>query len=374
MTQPPPLLVLRAHVPRYSPLTTGLVGGGIQGTVGSAPDVRCLAPGAAPRPQFSLLYLISVHRVRECRTGPEMVIFGPPTTIVSELIKEALLRCFCNTCRSSPSLDRNKSQPMILKPLVRTRPPRRTGMLMATEVRCTEQSKGGLKYELVLADPCTESPVRKPSSSPPKSISAEDIQKKLKEAEERRQSLEAQKLNQLNEKLSRLAEVNQKREGLEEEFQEATRLSYEKKIEAFKENREAHIKSIQEKQREHVSRVEEVRRSLDAQTQEMLASIQKKIENASEAREAQIAALQERLRNHDKHIVDVRKQLEDLVDEKREKIQKKLETAQENRAAIYRELQVKLQEKEKHAEEVRQNKTQSSEDTPQKNNEQTASG
>lgn len=123
----------------------------------------------------------------------------------------------------------------------------------ATEVRCTEQSKGGLKYELVLADPCTESPVRKPiSSSPPKSISAEDIQKKLKEAEERRQSLEAQKLNQLNEKLSRLAEVNQKREGLAEEFQEATRQSYEKKIEAFKENREAHIKSIQEKQREHV--------------------------------------------------------------------------------------------------------------------------
>lgn len=81
-------------------------------------------------PQVSPLYLISVHRVRECPSGPEMVIFGPPTTIVSELVKEALLRCFCNTCRSAPSLDRNKSQPMILKPLVRTRPPRRTGMLM----------------------------------------------------------------------------------------------------------------------------------------------------------------------------------------------------------------------------------------------------
>ncbi|EEC13857.1 hypothetical protein IscW_ISCW021821 [Ixodes scapularis] len=47
-----------------------------------------------------------------------------------------------------------------------------------------------------------------------------------------------------------------------------------------------------------VTRVEEVRKSLDTNTQEMLASIQKKIENASEAREAQIGALQERLRNH----------------------------------------------------------------------------
>lgn len=244
-----------------------------------------------------------------------------------------------------------------------------------TEVRCTEQSKGGLKYELVLADPSMDSPLRKPSTSPPKSISAEDIEKKLREAEVRRLSLEAMKLNQINDKMCRLAEVNQKKEGLTEEFQETTRQNYEKKIEAFKENREAHIKSIQEKQREHVSRVQEVRKSLDAQTQEMLASIQKKIENANEAREAQIVALQERLRNHDKHIVDVRKQLEDLVDEKREKIQKKLDTAQENRAAIYRELQTKLQEKEKHAEEVRQNKSQTLEGAPLQNSEETtASG
>lgn len=292
----------------------------------------------------------------------EMVIFGPPTAIVSELVKEALLRCFCNTCRSSPAIDK-KSSPLILKPLVRTRPPRRSaGVFMATEVLATEESKGGLKYELRLAKPSTtESPIKRPTT-PPKSISAEDIQKKLKEAEERRQSLEAQKLNTLNEKMSRLAEVNQKKEGSVLEFQEAARQNYEKKIEAFKENREAHIKSIQDKQREHVTRVEEVRKSLDTNTQEMLASIQKKIENASEAREAQIGALQERLRNHDKHISDVRKQLGDLAEEKREKLQKKLESAQENRAVIYKELQAKLQEKEKHAEEVRQNKVQTTEE------------
>ncbi|KAH6922814.1 hypothetical protein HPB50_019319 [Hyalomma asiaticum] len=267
---------------------------------------------------------------------------------------------------------------MILKPLVRTRPPRRTGMLMATEVRCKEESKGGLKYELVLADPCMDSPLRKPSTSPPKSISAEDIEKKLKEAEERRLSLEAMKLNQLNEKLSRLAEVNQKKEGLTEEFQESARQSYEKKIEAFKENREAHIKSIQEKQREHVSchftpnRNARQRFQLVSVQIFLFVCVQKKIENANEAREAQITALQERLRNHDKHIADVRKQLEDLVDEKREKIQKKLDTAQENRAAIYRELQTKLQEKEKHAEEVRQNKSQTVESPNQESVVETA--
>lgn len=231
----------------------------------------------------------------------------------------------------------------------------------ATEVRASEQSKGGLKYELVLAEPSTTESPLKMSTTPPKSFSAEDIEKKLKEAEERRQTLEAVKLNMLNEKMSRLAEVNQKKEVFNHDFQEAARQSYEKKIEAFNKNRDAYIKSIQEKQREHVSHVEEVRRSLDTQTQEMLASIQKKIENANEAREAMITALQERLRNHDKHIADVRKQLGDFVEERREKLQKKLETAQENRTVIYKELQVKLQEKEKHAEEVRQNKVQTSE-------------
>lgn len=58
----------------------------------------------------------------------------------------------------------------------------------ATEVRCSEQSKGGLKYELVLSEPALEQSPKIVAQSPPKSnLSKEDIEKKLKAAEERRQ-------------------------------------------------------------------------------------------------------------------------------------------------------------------------------------------
>ncbi|XP_064485057.1 stathmin-4-like isoform X2 [Ornithodoros turicata] len=222
-----------------------------------------------------------------------------------------------------------------------------------SEIRATEESKGGMKYELVLADPCIESPIPKTT---PKSLSAEDIDKKLKEAEERRQTLEALKLNSINEKLTRLVGVNQKKEESKQEFQEATRLSVLKKMETTEERRDAHIRSIQDKLREHGSHIQEVRKSLDAQSQEILSNLQKKLDSAAELRESQIGALQDRLKNHDAHIAEVRKQLDAQVEERRDNLQKKLETAQEKRCAIYKELQERLQEKEKHAQEVRQNK------------------
>lgn len=58
----------------------------------------------------------------------------------------------------------------------------------ATEIRWQEWSKGGVAYEVILADPVTVTPPRKPGSpkGTPKSTSAEDIEEKLKAAEGRR--------------------------------------------------------------------------------------------------------------------------------------------------------------------------------------------
>jgi hypothetical protein len=59
----------------------------------------------------------------------------------------------------------------------------------ATEIRCQEKSKGGLRYEVILAEPnlsqvqlpksVQQNPIQKP-------LSAEEIAEKLKAAEERR--------------------------------------------------------------------------------------------------------------------------------------------------------------------------------------------
>lgn len=57
----------------------------------------------------------------------------------------------------------------------------------ATEIRCQEMSKGGLAYEVILAEPVS-SPIvpKRPISPGSKTPSVEEIEEKLKAAEERR--------------------------------------------------------------------------------------------------------------------------------------------------------------------------------------------
>ncbi|XP_022246515.1 stathmin-like isoform X5 [Limulus polyphemus] len=224
------------------------------------------------------------------------------TSLMVEVVRSSILQCFCRACHAS-AIEKPRPSPPT-QGIANTQPNKM--VRLATEVRATEQSKGGMKYELVLADPADVAPPCLASSPPKTSMSVEDIENKLKAAEERRQSLEAQKLNQLNEKRSKELEALQKKEEYNAVFKQAARNSLEQKMEANKENREAIIKSIQEKSRERLSRGEEIRKSLDAQTQEILTNIQKKIESATEAREAQISALRERLREHERHAEEVR--------------------------------------------------------------------
>ncbi len=64
----------------------------------------------------------------------------------------------------------------------------------ATEIRCQEKTKGGLRYEVILAEP-TAPAKRAPSptqNSPTQP--AVNIEDKLRAAEERRLSLEASKI------------------------------------------------------------------------------------------------------------------------------------------------------------------------------------
>jgi hypothetical protein len=55
----------------------------------------------------------------------------------------------------------------------------------ATEIRCQEKSKGGLAYEVILAEPVSLTPPKRPIS-PNSKASAEQLEEKLKAAEERR--------------------------------------------------------------------------------------------------------------------------------------------------------------------------------------------
>lgn len=60
-------------------------------------------------------------------------------------------------------------------------------VVSATEVRCQEKTRGGLRYEVILGEPEVKATPPKKQLSPKNSISVQDIEEKLKAAEERRQ-------------------------------------------------------------------------------------------------------------------------------------------------------------------------------------------
>lgn len=54
-------------------------------------------------------------------------------------------------------------------------------------MRCQEKTRGGLCYEVILGEPDVKATPPKRASSPKSNVSFQDIEEKLKAAEERRQ-------------------------------------------------------------------------------------------------------------------------------------------------------------------------------------------
>lgn len=222
-------------------------------------------------------------------------------------------------------------------------------------VEALEETKVGMKFEVVLSKPVNATPPRKPSIVNDKAITSEDIENKLKAAHERRQSIEIEKVGLVT-KAAKIQEANEKKKESNLKFIQSIKEKLQSKLEVNKENRETVIKEKQEKVKASLQHVEEVRKSMATQMEELMNNIQRKITNATTAREAQISALQQRLKEHELHLTEVRKAQEDLKEELREKQMTKLKLAEENRNTIFELLQNKIVEHKKHIEEVRQNK------------------
>ncbi|KAG1705089.1 Stathmin-4 [Nymphon striatum] len=229
----------------------------------------------------------------------------------------------------------------------------------STEIRASEEKKGGLKYELVLADPAENPPAKLNESSPPKTpISVEDIQNKLKAAEERRLTMEAQKISQIAEKLSKLQEVSQKKQEKISSFMEEAKKQHDLKMESNKENKDAIAKAQQEKLKEHEKRCSEARKSIDNKIEKYSEIINEKLTDkltkASVSKDAKLTALQERLRLHDLHIQEVKNIYEGTLNEKISKHESKLKAAQEKRDKILGEITERMKLQEKRVFQVRQ--------------------
>ncbi|XP_076222676.1 stathmin isoform X2 [Nomia melanderi] len=210
----------------------------------------------------------------------------------------------------------------------------------STEIRCQEKSKGGLCYEVILAEPTV--PKRAPSppqTSPTQQVAIED---KLRAAEERRLSLEAHKLAALAAKLSKIEEAARKKDELSAAFIAATRESLHAKMNNTEEKREAHIAELKNKLKEHFESIEKSRLSLEQQTKEVRCAIEEKLQTAAAQRDDNIKRMLVRLKEHEEQAARVRQAISERVQQLETQIQDKLDQARERREDIERDQKEKL--------------------------------
>ncbi|ESO01259.1 hypothetical protein HELRODRAFT_81762, partial [Helobdella robusta] len=122
---------------------------------------------------------------------------------------------------------------------------------------------GGLAFDVILRPPIMENPpiVLMKNHSPSREISQEDINKKLKEAEDRRLALENQKLQSVQKSKERAAEANQRVQDLNESFIKEVEKKLNEKMEVSAEMKTQQIRILQEKLKEHEQHIRDIRQN-----------------------------------------------------------------------------------------------------------------
>ncbi|KAK3912721.1 Stathmin-3 [Frankliniella fusca] len=224
------------------------------------------------------------------------------------------------------------------------------------EIRAQETSKGGVKYEAILAEPAVQTPPKRNTSPLRAPKSTVPLEEKLKAAEERRLSFEANKIAQLAAQMEKIEIIAKKREEEVSKRKEAL----DKKIGNAVEKREAHITSVKEKAKEQVEKQAEKAEILAKKSEEEASkkkeALEKKIESALEKREAHINSVKEKVKDHLKKGEETRQNLDKQADEMNQALQESLKKAAEQREDNIKKMLERLQERDRRAELVRQNK------------------
>ncbi|XP_017857259.1 PREDICTED: zinc finger protein DZIP1L isoform X1 [Drosophila arizonae] len=233
----------------------------------------------------------------------------------------------------------------------------------STEIRCQEKSRGGLSYEVILAEPAPNVAVPKRPVTPGKNVSVEEIEQKLKAAEERRISLEARKMAEISIKLAKVEEATRKKDEITNEFITQTKEQLETKMETHVEKREAIISDMKEKLKIHAQEIEKTRETLEQQKANEQKAIEEKLKTAQALRDENIKKMLNRLKEHNTiKIAEIKTQNNQLENQKLEEkariIENKLYTAEQNREKELLKKIEKAQKLERRAEVVRQNKAQ----------------
>lgn len=190
-------------------------------------------------------------------------------------------------------------------------------------------------------------------------LSQEQIENKLKKAEQRRSLIEQEKMEQLAKERQKVIEVVNKAQNVNEEFSKKTKEKLQRSMEIRRENRENQIKALQERLREHSQKVHEVQRAGEEMVRSFEAKsemkLSQKMEVYEENRQSQLKSMLAKLQEHAYHIDEVCQSGENRgssTDELQEQIVQKMETALKNREEHLRALQERLAEHENRVKKV----------------------
>jgi hypothetical protein len=183
------------------------------------------------------------------------------------------------------------------------------------------------------------------------------IERRLKEAEERRLSIELSKLALVVKDKERAAEVSQRVIELNESFSREAEKKLAERMETIADNKNAQIRALQDRLREHALRVEQVRKLGDQSRVSLKEKIERKLVAAEENRDNQLTSIQERIRKHKKHIDKVIEQSSRFSKYTEEKIILKMEASVKNREKQISSLMERLKEHERRMEQVRLNRS-----------------
>ncbi|XP_065322571.1 centromere protein F-like isoform X2 [Gordionus sp. m RMFG-2023] len=245
-------------------------------------------------------------------------------------------------------------------------------------------SKGNsLAFDLILAPPCSpKSLVRRGNgnlsyqnsndsygilvseeemhlsvTNSPKCKTRDDIENKLRLAEEKRKSIEHQLKEQWKEKETRIKEMAA-------QSKEATLLAKVKiddKMKHTEEKRSSQIRAIQDKLKLHEQHVMDVCQASENFGKVVKEKLDKRIQSAQNNRTSVIQSLIERLKEHEQKVEEVKRQNDEMRQEMDHKMKLKMASAITNREEQLSNIRLRIKEHVDHVEEVRSKNSKSME-------------
>jgi len=236
--------------------------------------------------------------------------------------------------------------------------------IASVEAAVKDQTKkdNSLRYEVLLSPAVKKvTPRITPPTSP---ITENDITKKLKEAEERRQSLDNIRMKNLSAQLARVELAQQKKEELVTEKSSKALEVLSSKLSVAEEKRTSQLQEVKDKLSGHMEKIEKAQKELENQLEEARAaaeaSLTEKMESHKKRKDEEMEEMLKKIQEHQEKISKVRSNQEDrlkpYVTELENSIKEKLDRAAQAKERQEKQLIEKLAEQSKKAELVRQNK------------------